>query len=203
LVLLLAPATWGLTLWGVDIKGLEVQSSYWMVRNAVADGAPDPLVNTLGASIPFRFSGSWVFRPEVQVFALGYKYEGGRAVPESPEWPNVSILTIAIHPTLGWETILSPTLSWTGEGGLAFLARSPIFFNGAGSADMALPVTGWLLAGRLVYPSAGASLVWQFSPLFAAVVRGQVLLPVFNLWTGERWDDQLTGGLGLGLRLTF
>ena len=199
----LAPSAWGLTLWGVDINGLEVQSSYYMIFNAVDDGAPDPLVNTVGASVPFRFLGQWLFRPEVQVFGLGYKFAGGRAVPESSAWDNVVVLSVLINPTVGYEFPLGPTLAVAAEGGLGFVSRFPIFLNGTTAGSMALPITGWLLAGRFVYPNIGTGLTWQFSPLFGFSVRAQAFYPIFNLWDHLPWYDQLTFGGGLGVRFTF
>lgn len=202
LLLVLTPASWGLTLWGVDINGLELQSSYLSIRNTVNNGAPDPLVNTLGVSVPFRFGGHWTFRPEAQMFFVGYKYEDGRAVPESAEWDNVTILSLMINPTGGYEFPLNPALVWSVEGGLGFLARVPVFLNGKTAGEMALPATGWLLA-RLFYPNVGTGLTWQFSPLFAGTLRAQLFYPVFNLWNGLPWDDQFTSGVGLGIRFTF
>ncbi len=203
LLLTLASPSWGVTLWGVDINGIELQTSYLSILNVVQDSAPDPLVNAIGASIPFRFSGSWTFRPEAQLFFLGYTFQGGRAVPQSSEWDNVTILSLMINPTLGYEIPFSPTLSWSNEVGLGFLARFPVLFNGATAIDMALPVTGWLLAGRLLYPNLGTGVTWQFSPLFAVTLRAQAFYPVFNLWEGLPWYDEFTYGLGLGIWFTF
>ncbi len=199
----LIPASWGLTIWGVDINGIEVQTSYYSILNAVGDGAPDPFVNTLGASIPFRFMGHWLFRPEVQMFWLGYKYQDGRAVPESSIWDNVTILSIMLNPTVGYEFPLTPTLSVAAEGGLGFLLRAPVFLNGTTAGSMALPVTGWLLAGRFLYPDVGSGITWQFSPLLAATLRFQAFYPIFNLWGGLPWYDEFTYGAGLGIRFTF
>lgn len=203
LFLVLAPSSWGLTLWGVDINGLEIQSSYYSILNAVEDGAPDPLVNTIGVSVPFRFFGQWLFRPEVQLFTLGYKFSGGRAVPESSLFDNVLVLSLLVNPTIGYEFPLSPSLSWAAEGGLGLISRFPVFLNGTKAGDWALPVTGWLMAGRLVYPNGGTSVTWQFSPLFSFTVRAQVFYPVFNLWNDLPWYDQLTWGGGFGVRFTF
>jgi hypothetical protein len=201
--LVLLPASWGLTLWGIDISGLEVQSSYFSILNAVGDGAPDPLVNTLGVSVPFRISGHWLFRPEIQIFWLGYTYQDGRAVPQSSEWDNITILSILLNPTVGYEFPLTPTLVLVTEGGLGFLLRAPIFPNGATAGDMALPVTGWLMSGRFLYPDLGTGITWQFSPLLAGTFRFQAFYPIFNLWGGLPWYDEFTYGVGLGLRFTF
>lgn len=203
LFLLLGSTSWAITFWGVDINGLEVQSSYYAILNSVDNGSPDPLVNTLGASIPFRFLGQWTFRPEAQVFALAYKYADGRAVPESSLFDHVVILSLLINPTVGYEFPLAPSLWWATEGGVGFLTRFPVLFNGKTAIDMALPATGWLMAGRFVYPNIGTSFSWQFSPLFAFTVRGQVFYPIFNLWNNVAWFDQLTLGGGIGLRFTF
>ncbi len=203
MLLALAPASWGLTIWGVDINGVEVQSSYYSILNAVGDGAPDPFVNTLGLSIPFRFQGHWLFRPEAQLFTLGYKYADGRAVPESSMWDNVTILSILINPAFGYEFPINPTLTASAEGGLAFILRVPVFLNGTTAADMAGPVTGWLMAGRFIYPDVGGGLTWQFSPLLAASFRLQLFYPIFDLWGGLPWYDELTYGATLGIRFTF
>lgn len=203
LVLASTPA-WSWNLWGVDVSGVEVQSSLWLIQNAVTDGAPSPIVNTIGLSIPLRFLKTWVFRPEVQAFTLGYAYEDGRAVPESDNlFDNVTILGLMINSVGGYEWRLSQTLVWTNEVGLGFLARIPIYFNGSTAADMAIPATAWLLAGRLIYPNLGTSLAWQFSPLFTAVVRAQLFYPIFDLWGGLPWYDQLTLGGGIGIRYSF
>jgi len=203
LFLVLAPSSWGLTLWGVDINGLEVQSSYYLILNSVEDSAPDPLVNAVGASIPFRFLGQFMFRPEAQVFLLGYKYANGRAVPESSAWDHVVVLSLLINPTIGYEFALGPNFALSAETGLGFFNRFPIFFNGVTAADMALPVTGWLMAGRLFYPNLGTSATWQFSPLFAVTLRAQGFYPIFNHWNNLPWYDELTVGGGLGIRFTF
>lgn len=203
MVLLISAPTWALTVWGIDINGVEFQSSVFSIQNTVGDGAPDPVVNTLGLSVPFRFSGHWTVRPEVQAFILGYKYQDGRAVPESAEFDNVSVLSLMINPTGGYEFPLSPTLTWNVEGGLGILARLPLYLNGTTAGPMALPVTGWLVAGRLFYPNVATAVVWQFSPVLAAVVRGQLFYPIFDLWNGLPWNDELTYGVGIGIRLTF
>lgn len=204
-LLVLVPGSWGLTVFGVDVNGLELQSSVWSIQNAVGDGAPDPIVNTLGVSIPFRFLGQWTFRPEAQAFYLGYRYleTEGRAVPEDQAYDNVTILGIMINPTGGYEIPLTPALSWVVEGGVGFLIRVPVYLNGKRAGEMALPATGWLMAGRFLYPDVGTSLTWQFSPLFAATVRAQAFYPVFNLWNGLPWYDQFTYGIGIGVRFTF
>jgi hypothetical protein len=203
LFLSLAPASWGLTLWGVDINGLEIESSIFTIVNSVGDSAPDPIVNTVGLSVPFRFMGHFLFRPEAQLFFLSYAYQDGRAVPEDSMFDNVVVMSIMLNPTFGYEFPINPTLSWSAEGGLGFLLRFPVFLNGTTAGDMALPVTGWLLAGRLFYPDVGSGITWQFSPLFALTLRAQLFFPIFNLWNDLPWYDELTYGAGLGVRFTF
>src|SRR5208283_2357655 len=103
---------------------------------------------------------------------------------------------IMINPTVGYEFPLTPTLAAVAEGCLGFLLRAPIFPNGATAGDMALPVTGWLMAGRFIYPDVGGSITWQFSPVLAATFRLQLFYPIFDLWGGLPWYDELTYGAG-------
>lgn len=199
----LVSSAWAVNIWGVDVNGLELQSSVWSIRNAVVGTAPDPVVNTLGASIPFRFLGHWTFRPEAQFFWQNYLMLDGRAVPAADMEESVTLLGVMVNPTAGYELTLNPTLAVVGEGGLGFLLRFPLFLNGKGASDYVLPATSWLLAGRFFYPNLGVGLTWQFSPLFAFTVRGQAFFPVFDLWGGLPFDDEFTYGVGVGIRFTF
>ena len=203
LLAVLAPASWGLTLWGVEVDGIEFQSSVLCVLNAVGDGAPDPIVNTLGISAPLRLDDRWYIRPEFQVFFIGYTFANGRAVPESSSWDNVVEMSIMVNPVGGYEFPLGRDLVTSAEAGLGFLLRFPVFLNGEAAGDMALPVNSWLWAGRFIYPNLGGSLTWKLSPKWSAVLRGQLFYPLFNLWSGEPWYDQLTYGAGIGVRYTF
>ncbi len=203
LLLVLAPATWGLKLWGVDVDGVEFESSLLVVLNSVGDGAPDPVVNTLGVSMPVRLDEHWIVRPEAQVFFIGYKYDSGRAVPESSSWDNVVEMSIMLNPTGSYEYRLTQDLVASADAGLGFLLRFPVFLNGSSAGDMAIPVTTWLLAGRFIYPNVGGSLTWKISPKWSAVLRAQFYYPIFNLWGGTPWYDEMTYGAGIGLRYTF
>jgi len=199
----LSTPCWALTLWGIDINGLELESSIWYINNTVEDSGVSPVVNTIGVSVPFRFLGHWLFRPDIQFFLANYTYQNGRAVPEDSMWDNVVILGGMINAVGGYEFPLNPNLSLAAEGGLGFLTRAPVFFNGTTASSMALPITGWLLAGRFLYPNVGTGLTWQFSQTFAATLRLQAFYPIFNLWDGLPWNDELTLGGGIGIRFTF
>jgi hypothetical protein len=203
LLAVLAPASWGLKLWGIDVDGVEVESSFLVVLNSVGDSAPDPWVNTLGISVPVRLDDHWVIRSDIQAFVIGYSYANGRAVPESSAWDNVSVLSIMVNPTGSYEYRLTQDLVASADGGLGFLLRFPVFLNGSKAGDMAVPVTTWLLAGRFIYPNIAGSLAWKISPKWTAVVRGQFYYPVFDLWGGTPWYDEMTYGVGIGFRYTF
>jgi len=202
LLVALAPASWGVSLWGMNLDGVEAQSSILVILNSVEDGAPDPVVNTIGISAPVRLRGNWYLRPEIQMFFLGYKYDG-RAVPESSMWDNVVEWSIMLNPTGGYEFPLTRDLTATAEGGLGFLLRFPVYLNGDTAGGMAWPVTSWLLAGRFLYPDVGGGLAWKISSKWTAVFRGQLFYPIFDLWSGLPWYDELTFGAGIGVRYTF
>lgn len=200
--LVVAPS-WGLTVGGVEVSGLEFQSSLFSIQNAVGDAAPDPVANTLGVSLHFRLADRWLFRPEVQAFTLGYRYADGRAIPESAEWDNVTILGLLANPSFGYRWPLGSDLAWTSEAGLGLLLRFPVFLNGKTAGEMALPATQWLMAGRLLYPNVGTGIGWRFSPSLTAHLRVQLFYPVFNLWGGLPWYDQLTLAAGIGLEISL
>jgi hypothetical protein len=174
-----------------------------MILDSVNDAAPDPVVNTIGISVPIRLNEHWYTRPEIQIFFLGYKYDGGRAAPESSEWDNVVEMSIMLNPTAGYDIPLTRDLVWSSEGGLGILLRFPVIFNGTTAADMAIPATGWFYAGRFIYPNIGTALTWKLSPKISAVLRSQIYYPLFDLWSGVPLYDELTFGVGIGIRYTF
>ena len=68
---------------------------------------------------------------------------------------------------------------------------------------MALPITGWYLAGRFVYPNLGLGVLYQFSDRYTLFLRVQGMDPVFNLWDNWTWWDQLLVNLNLGVRFSL
>jgi hypothetical protein len=184
---------------GVDIEGLEVHGGGFYILNAVADSAPDPIVNSVGVSIPFRFLSYFTFRPETQFFLQTYGFQQGRSVPLETMFDSVLFLTWMLNPALGVEFPLTPDFSVGAEVGVNFYNRFPIYFLGTGGSQ-ALEATGWFYSGRFIYPTVGGHIVWQFSELFAVTLRTSLQYPLFNLWTNSPWYDQLALGLNMGLR---
>ena len=112
---------------------------------------------------------------------------------------SVLFLTWIINPALGFEYPLTQEITLGTELTLAFFPRFPIFFLGKGSSQ-ALDATGWFYSGRFFFPGVEVHGIWQFSELFALTARGYLFYPVFNLWTGDPWYDQLGLTLNFGLR---
>ncbi|NNM54969.1 MAG: hypothetical protein HKM05_09635 [Spirochaetales bacterium] len=203
MMLVLAQGAMALSLWGAEINGLEVGTGLLWIRNTVENSAPDPICNTFEVSVPFRIQNFWIFRPEAQMFFQTYGYQNGRAIPVESMFDSVSMMGLLLNPTFGAEWRLSPYLRTYAEGGIGLLFRLPVFLNGTTAGSMAGPITAWFAGGRFLYPNLGGGLSWQFSPLLALMLRGQVFYPLFNLWDQLPWDDELTIGASVGVRFTF
>ncbi|MEI8094109.1 MAG: hypothetical protein WCG80_07860 [Spirochaetales bacterium] len=190
--------------WGVDIPGLELQFGYDFVLNSIDDSAPNPVIsNSLGLSVPFVVLPSLIFRPEAAVFFETMEYVNSRPQPVESDYPNVTILALLLNANFGYEFQPLKTLTLVPEVGLAFAVRFPIFAAGTSAGDMALPITGWYLAGRFVYPNLGLGVLYQFSDRYTLFLRVQGMDPVFNLWDNWTWWDQLLVNLNLGVRFSL
>jgi hypothetical protein len=192
-----------LSLWGVDVTGVEVGTGLFWIRNTVQDSAPDPICNSFDLSVPFRVQNFWIFRPEVHLFFQTYGYQNGRAVPIESMFDSVSMMSLLLNPTWGAEWRLSPDFKTFAQGGLGLLFRLPVFLNGVTAGSMAGPITSWFVEGRFLYPDIGGGMAWQFSPLLALNLGGELYYPIFNLWNNLPWDDELTLALELSFRFTF
>ena len=191
--------SWG----GLEMNGIEVGSGLLWIRNTVQNSAPDPLCNTFEISVPFRIRNFWIFRPEVQMFFQTYGYQNNRAVPIESMFDSVSMMGLLLNPTWGAEWRLSPYFRTYAQAGVGFLLRLPVFLNGTTAGSMAGPVTSWFAAGRFLYPNVGGGFGWQFSPLLALMMRGELYYPIFNVWNQLPWDDELSLELTLGVNFTF
>lgn len=191
-----------IVLWGVEIDGLEIGSGLALLSNSVVDSAPDPVVNTLSLSVPFRFQEIFVFRPEAQVHFQNYGFENGRAVPLESMFDSVMMMALVLSPRVGVEFSLGDNLGVMGDWSLDFVNRIPVFFIGQGGSQ-ALDITGWFISGRFLYTSVSGGMLWKFSEFFTLALRGKYSLPLFNFWTGETWWDQQIWELGLGIRWVF
>lgn len=203
-----APKAVAVDFFGVDVSGIEVGSAVLAIRNSVGDSAPEPIVNTLGLSVPFKFQNGLYYRQEISVFFQGYGYQNGRAIPLESMFDSVIMMAINVNPSFGVDfPLMNDTtfgrLTAGAEGGLALITRWPIFFLGKGGADYAIPVSGWFWTGRFLYPNASASLTWQLWSDYALVFRLTGYYPVYNLWTATEWWDNTMLGLNIGLKFTF
>lgn len=198
----------------------------WILSTDQVGGAPaaaDPLLTTLGFSLPWRFWDPFFAESMVDFWMTTYEYTASRAVPTGEE-TNKGFLVLAALLSLQvgnrWTVYDSPEKEEDGivtaaatrlELGYAlgadFLFRLPIDYNGgtASTADRAAGAAAapsyFYGAGRFFYPETRAFLSWRLSPGFGITGSLRALWPLFHLWDGESglefWDQmQVAGNLG-------
>ena len=192
----------------LKISELDINAGLLFIGSS-PPGAPSPLVQTLGISMPIKSDGPFFLEPSIEFFGSYYEVDPitGRTVP-APYESGTSFLTIGSLITLqsGLLYTLSKDIEMGGALGVDFLIRFPFEFQNPSSAtNIGDGVTYFYSQGRFIYPETRFITRWHVveGVTLAFTLRG--MYPLFHLWDGESlpFYDQLLVGLDIGFVITF
>ncbi len=190
----------------LKISELDINAGLLFIGSS-PPGAPSPLVQTLGISMPIKSDGPFFLEPSIEFFGSYYEVDPitGRTVP-APYESGTSFLTIGSLITLqsGLLYTLSKDIEMGGALGVDFLIRVPYEFQNT-NADTGDGLTYFYSQGRFIYPETRFITRWHVvdGVTLAFTLRG--MYPLFHLWDGESlpFYDQLLVGLDIGFVITF
>lgn len=165
------------------LNELEFDGGLTFLGNADPDGAPSPLMPTVGVNLPLETPVDL----EVGILAWGtyYLYADGRAVPAEVEWRDFWVLGLVADARIGYTFHFGENIGLGLHGGLALLLRVPIpLFDDA--APQTGPAMGYLYGmARFLYPEAEVSGRFRLTDSLTLRVSLRGYLPIFHLWDGE------------------
>ncbi len=163
----------------------------WLGNTALpsgGQGAPSPLLNDIGVSVPLGLGPRFSIMPEVDFFAFQYQLatNGTQVVPTEIEYANsVELVTVMVDLAARYEIPINKTMSWGLIAAPVFLLRIPTQAWGTG-VDNIGTITGYFYnAGRFFYPELGSFLYVQILPRIGLELRVRSFFPIFHLWDGE------------------
>lgn len=191
----------------IDVRG----GVLWLGNTALSaggQGAPSPLLNDIGVSLPLGLGPRFSIMPEMDLFLYQYQLatNGVQVVPTEIEYANsVELLTVMIDLAARYEFPINKTMSWGLIASPAFLVRIPTRSWGTGSDNIGT-ITGYFYkAARFFYPELGAFLFFQVLPRVGLEIRVRSFFPIFHLWDGEGdpfYDQMMVDGT-IGLRFAL
>jgi hypothetical protein len=171
------------------------------------ESGPSPILNMIGGGTVFPIGSSFSIAPRIDFYSTYYDYIDGRAMPIEVENRLAIVYGAILDLAVRYDLPFKERHAIQFTAGPAFLLRAA--FRAAkvpedeqGAVDS---VADYLWGGgRFIYPELGVSYSYRMADWVKFGVSARVLLPVFNLWTGEGlpFADNLIWGGGIWITFT-
>jgi hypothetical protein len=167
------------------LSSLELDGGLLFLASIDPQGAPSPLLPTVGLAFPLLQRGGFALESAFLLFGTYYKYEDGRASPVEQEHREYAVPAILADVRAGYGFRLGGALALGGDVGLALLLRFPIPLSSSASEEVG-SAFGYLFgAGRFFYPETGLSALFRLPQGIGIRIALRAFWPVFLLWGAE------------------
>ncbi|MGA2764891.1 MAG: hypothetical protein ABSG17_16200 [Spirochaetia bacterium] len=186
----------------LSISELDVNVGLLFIGSAPPPGygAPSPLLQSFGVSMPLRSDGPFFLEPSIEFFGTYYEWTGARAVPTRYE-SGIGFFTIGSLLSLqaGMLYPVSKSLEMGGALGIDFYLRFPLELQNT-AADTSDGLTYFYTQGRFIYPETRFTTRWHVADGVTLAFTLRALYPLFHLWDGESlpFYDQLMAAFDIG-----
>lgn len=186
----------------LSISELDVNVGLLFIGSAPPPGygAPSPLLQSFGVSMPLRSDGPFFLEPSIEFFGTYYEWTGARAVPTRYE-SGIGFFTVGSLLSLqaGMLYPVSKSLEMGGALGIDFYLRFPLEFQNT-AADTGDGLTYFYTQGRFIYPETRFTTRWHVADGVTLAFTLRALYPLFHLWDGENlpFYDQLMAAFDIG-----
>lgn len=197
----------------IEFPGMDVHWGLIWIGNAEEEGAPSPLLPTLGVSLPVYFAPFFFLDPGMDFYGTSYQLSetgSGKAVPTEIEYANyIWYLIMRLDIPAGFRFNFSDNLAAGVTAGPSFLFRIPLIAWGdcaqSGSTCREEMGSYFYCSGRFFYPEAGLFFIWKMFNKAALLIEAKTFFPLFHAWDGEEvpFYDQFMVAGSVGLRFFF
>ncbi len=192
--------------WAVSY--ISIQAGELMLFNPGVEGAPSPLLVTVGAAVPIVEAGPFRFEVSALLWGTTYYYlpESGRAVPALYEADQFSVLGIWVAPLVGLNLQIAQGKVELGAAAtMAVNVRVPMLPVDEGAQYLPGARTYLLGEARFLFPETDLWVRWRAFDNLSFTLTLKALYPLFHAWDGDGLGiaDQLfiAGVLGFDIRL--
>lgn len=187
-----------------SLENLEGHTGLLWIRNEVYDEARedrgnDTLAGVLGFTAAVRVAGAVTVSPSALFYMENYGIgeQSGLAMPaDMASAGHMTTLGLFLRIPVTFQFPLKP-FTLEADFGPAFWLRFPLW--GPGEADRAELFSAFYNAGRFLYLTAAARLVYRIGETWSLTGGFEFLLPVSRIWAGDGLP--VSEGLGIGLHI--
>ena len=185
---------------GFELQSYSIEGGPLFMLNTDDEGAPSPLLPNIGAGLEME-SGSGYFLPSINISWNYYQLSEEDADVVQPaeieyadslllmniliDFPYSMRYSLKKQLDLGW--LVSPAL----------MLKIPLKTWGEGETRKS-DILGYFYGGRFVFLEAGGYLLWNYSEKNSFRTSLSVYLPVYHLWDGRPFMDEMMLKLGFG-----
>lgn len=169
-------------------------------------GAPSPIDQEIGVSMPLQLSPYFVIDPGIYYYGLEYGYdEGPRPRPVQIENREMYVMNWIADVSLLAPFNITDVLTISPGVSVSSVFRIPLI-TAPGEEDSSSEMNSYFYGNtRYFFPGVCVKLNWRFSKKFGFIAKAGTRLPVFHLWDGESvpFYDQMHAYLDLGFSYSF
>jgi hypothetical protein len=170
------------------VSYISIQAGEFLLLNPGVEGAPSPLLTTLGAAIPLVEAGP--FRLEVSTLLWGTTYyylpDAGRAVPALYEADQFSVLGVWLAPLAGFHVqIAGGQVELGAAATMALNFRFPLLAVDEGEQYLPAARTYFFGQARFLFPETDIWIRWRAFENLSFALTLKALYPLFHAWDGD------------------
>ena len=182
------------SLYGIDYDSYGITGGVMYIRNSSNDGAPSPILPFLGVNAGFSINERFFIEPSL-VFNFNYylwSEEEQMALPAEIEYADsVQLLNIILDLPFVMKYKITKDISLGALASPVFIIRIPIRTWGEGDTQKS-DILSYFFGGRFLFFEVGALVDWSYSLKHSFKARIDLLLPIYHLWDGDAFSNQLS-----------
>ena len=183
-----------------ELKSISLEGGPLMIMNTDDEGAPSPILPNIGACFEIEHGDAY-FMPSVNLSWNYYQLDEkdtSLVQPAEIEYADsLLLLNILIDFPYSMRYELKEKLEWGWLASPAVMLKLPLKAWGEGE-DQRSDILGYFYAGRFIYLEGGGYLLWNYSEKNSFKTMLSFYLPVYQLWNGRSFFDEMMFRLGFG-----
>ena len=188
-----------------EINSVSFEGGPIFMLNTDEEGAPSPLLPNIGAGCEIE-SGSGYFMPSLNLSWNYYQLseEDSELVqPAEIEYADsLLLMNILLDFPYSMRYSLKNNIQLGSLASPAFMLKVPIKAWGEGDSRRS-DILGYFYGGRFIFLETGGYLLWNYSEKNSLRTFLSFYLPVYHLWDGRPFMDEMMLRLGVGFHFNL
>lgn len=185
----------------IEFESLTLEGGPLFILNTDDEGAPSPILPSIGISGEIDNGNNSYYLPSVNISWNYYQLsdeDSAVVQPAEIEYADsLLLLNLLIDYPYSIRYQLKESLSAGWLASPAIMLKIPLKAWGDGESQRG-DILGYFYGGRFIFLEAGGYLIWNYSEKNSFKTSLSTYLPVYHLWDGRPFLDEVMIKLGFG-----